>query len=249
MVNENHLAEFLLILGVLFALTYCLAGLLVQVRIPAIIAALFVGMFIHYTTLGERLLSPELLPLINVLAQLGVLFLLFFIGLQIDLQKMRSLGADILYCTGLNTIIPFIFGMIVMLLLGYGWLLAFIIGLTRMPTAEAVIVPILDEFQLIRTRVGEIIIGVGTLDDVIEIVIITIVSIWISGSLGLAAGDVGSEILAVMISFVLFLFIAWLSYRWIVPRLANYLPVRVSHLMMLCIVIMFSLYQYIIIIY
>ncbi len=36
--------------------------------------------------------------------------------------------------------------MAAMLALGYGWLLAFVIGLTRMPTAEAVIVPIPDEF-------------------------------------------------------------------------------------------------------
>ena len=34
--------------------------------------------------------------------------------------------------------------------LGYGWLMALVIGLTHMPTAEAVIVPILDEFKLIR---------------------------------------------------------------------------------------------------
>jgi len=55
----------------------------------------------------------------------------------------------------LNTTVPFLMGMGVMLALGYGWLMAFVIGLTRMPTAEAVIVPILDEFKLIRTRVGE----------------------------------------------------------------------------------------------
>lgn len=89
------------------------------------------------------------------------MFLLFFIGLQIDPGEMRGLGGDIIWLTILNTVFPFLLGVIVMLTLGYSWILAFIIGLTRMPTAEAVIVPILDEFKLIRTRVGSFIIDVG----------------------------------------------------------------------------------------
>lgn len=97
-----------------------------------------------------------------------MLFLLFFIGLQIDLAEMRALSRDIVRATVFNTAFPFLLGMGVMLLLGYGWLVAFVIGLTRMPTAEAVIVPILDEFRMVRTRMGEFIIGVGVLDDVIE---------------------------------------------------------------------------------
>jgi Kef-type K+ transport system membrane component KefB len=38
-----------------------------------------------------------------------------------------------------------------------------------MPTAEAVIVPILDELELIRPRVGQLIVGRGVIDDVIDV--------------------------------------------------------------------------------
>ncbi|MBW1815825.1 MAG: hypothetical protein JRJ60_01555 [Deltaproteobacteria bacterium] len=57
---------------------------------------------------------------------------------------MRDQSGDIIWHTVLNTTVPFLMGVGVMLALGYGWLLAFVIGLTRMPTAEAVIVPILN---------------------------------------------------------------------------------------------------------
>jgi len=117
------------------------------------------------------------------LAQLGVLFLLFFIGRQIDLKEMRSLSRDIVWATALNTMVPFLLGVVVMLALGYGWVVAFVIGLTCMPTAEAVIVPILDEFNMIRTRVGGFIVGAGVLDDVIEIFLIAFVSVWIGGKM------------------------------------------------------------------
>ena len=136
-------------------------------------------MLAHYTPLGESLLSAELSPISVFRAQLGVIFLLFFIGLQIDVKDMRGLGGDIMWCTFLNRFLPFVFAVVVMLVLGYGWVLAFVIGLTRMPTAEAVVVPILDEFQMIRTRVGGLIVSVGTLDDSLEGILIAIVSIWI----------------------------------------------------------------------
>jgi len=134
----------------------------------AVVFCLFVAMALHYTPIGGRFLSPQFHVVLAFLADLGVLFLLFFIGLQIDLKDMRDQSGDIIWLTVLNTTVPFLMGMAVMLALGYGWLMAFVIGLTRMPTAEAVIVPILDEFKLIRTRVGELIIGAGVLDDVIE---------------------------------------------------------------------------------
>jgi len=81
----------------------------------------------------------------SFLADLGVLLLLFFIGLQIDMKEMRRQSDSIIWLTVLNTTLPFLLGTAVMLGLGYGWVLAFVVGLTRMPTAEAVIVPILDE--------------------------------------------------------------------------------------------------------
>jgi len=170
---ETHIGEILLGLALLFALTYLLAGLLERVRIPGILAALFVAMAVHYTPIGGRFLSPQFHVFLAFLADLGVLFLLFFIGLQIDLKDMRDQSGDIIWLTVLNTTVPFLMGMAVMLALGYGWLMAFVIGLTRMPTAEAVIVPILDEFKLIRTRVGEMIIGAGVLDDIIEVFLLT----------------------------------------------------------------------------
>ncbi len=72
--SEAQIAEILLELAALFALAYLLAGLLVRLRIPGILAALFVSMAAHYTPLGDRLLSPELYASLSLLAELGVLF-------------------------------------------------------------------------------------------------------------------------------------------------------------------------------
>ena len=231
-----HLGELLLDIALLFASTYLLAGLLTRIRIPGILAALIIAMAVHYTPFGDRLLSPEFKIPLSFLAQLGVLFLLFFIGLQIDPDEMRKSSGDIVRLTILNTIMPFLFGVAVMLVMGYGWLLAFVIGMTRMPTAEAVIVPILDEFQLIRTRVGTFIIGAGVLDDVIEVFLVAFVSVWI----GEKAGGGENDIFSILIGSTAFILLAWISYRWLIRRLTTWLPRRPRNLLLLCMVILFG---------
>jgi len=241
---ETHIGELLLDLSLLLGLSYLLAGLLLRVRIPAFLGALFIAMAAHYTPLGECMLSTPLYGIFSFLAQLGVLFLLFFVGLQIDLKEMRGMSRDIIWCTVLNSSVPFLLGMTVMLVLGYGWILAFVVGLTRMPTAEAVIVPILDEFQLIRTRVGELIVGVGTLDDVFEVVLVSIVSILISKKVSIVAGGLASEILFIFLFLAIFVIVAWLSHRWLIPWLSRWLPRQQRYLMMLSVLVLFGLGGY-----
>lgn len=234
--TELNLGELLLDLALLLALSYLLAGLLTRIRIPGILAALLVAMAAHYTPFGDRLLSPQFSVPLGFLSQLGVLFLLFFIGMQIDPGEMRRSSGDIIRLTVLNTALPFLFGTIVMLALGYGWLLAFIIGLTRMPTAEAVIVPILDEFQLIRTRVGTFIIGAGILDDIIEVFLIAVVSIWIEEK----AGVTGNGVAGILLGSGLFVLLAWLARRFLITFLVKWLPRRPRNLMLLCMVVLFG---------
>ncbi len=125
-------------------------------------------------------------------------------------------------------------GMAVMLGLGYSWLIAFVVGLTRMPTAEAVIVPIL-EFKLIHTRVGEFIIGAGVLDDVIEVFLVALVSVWI----GQKAGGIGGDIASLIVGVLAFMLLAWLCHRWVVVYMGRWLPRRPRNLMLLAMVILF----------
>ena len=234
--TELQLGELLLNLALLLGLTYLLAGLLTKVRIPGILAALIVAMAVHYTPFGARLLSPEFNVPLNFLSQLGVLFLLFFIGLQIDPEEMRNSSSDIIWLTVLNTAVPFLFGVCIMKALGYGWILALVIGMTRMPTAEAVIVPILDEFQLIRTRVGIFIIGAGVLDDIIEVFLVAFVSVWIGEKTGNAAGGMN----AIFIGSAVFIMLAWINYRWLISLLVRWLPRRPRNLLLLSMVVLFG---------
>ena len=235
--NEIELGELLLSLSLVFALTYTFGYLLSRFRIPSILAALFVGIALSYTPFSAFIHSSTVFEnMFSFLSSLGVLFLLFYIGLQIELDEMKKSSSDIVWLTVLNTIFPFILGVVAMLLYGYGWAIALVIGMTRMPTAEAVIVPILDEFKMIKTRVGTFIIGAGVLDDIIEVILVAIVSIWIGSRTGESHGGV-TGLLAGIFAFML---ISWIFYRWMPRIMQKWKPENLSALMIFSLIILFG---------
>ncbi len=235
--NEIELGKFLLSLSLIFGLTYILGYFLSQLKIPTILAALFIGVFLSYTPFLSFIDSEtNFKNTFEFLSNLGVLFLLFYIGLQIELSEMRKSSSDIIWLTILNTIFPFILGTAAMLLYGYDWAIALVIGMTRMPTAEAVIVPILDEFKMIKTRIGTFIIGAGVLDDIIEVLLVGIVSIWVSTK----TVQHHEGITALALGIVVFMLVAWIFYMWMHKVMQYYKPKSLSTLMIFSLVILFG---------
>ncbi len=236
-VNEFELGKLLLSLSAVFSITYLLGFFLSKFRIPTILAALFVGMALSYTPFSGFVHSvAEFESTFSFLADLGVLFLLFYIGLQIEPGEMKRSSSDIVWLTILNTSIPFFFGAAAMLMYGYGWAVALVIGMTRMPTAEAVIVPILDEFKMIKTRIGTFIIGAGVLDDVIEVVLVGIVSIWIGARSGQSHGGIAGLLAGIFAFTLLF----WVFYRWIPRIMQKWKPENLSSLMIFSLIVLFG---------
>ena len=236
--NELSIARFFLDISFLLGMTYLTSIIFSRIHLPSLFSALFVAISVHYTPIGKELLSNSFYPTLTILADLGALFLLFFVGLQIDFNKMKRSGQDIALLTFLNTIMPFLLAMCVMLLLGYRLELAAIVGLTQMPTAEAIIVPILDEFNIIKTRVGKFIIGAGILDDVIEVFLVAFVSIWIATKASSVHTLIESSIIKIVFAIVILIVTAIVSRQFLVPILNKLLPSRTRHLLLLSIIVL-----------
>lgn len=75
--SDQTFGQFLLLLSLLFGITYLFSGLLERLKIPGILAALFVAMAAHYSPIGDLLLHGIFNETLTILAKLGVLFLLF----------------------------------------------------------------------------------------------------------------------------------------------------------------------------
>jgi len=206
-----------------------------RLRLPIVLAPILFGFFMRYTPLASHLQTEEFLHSLGILSNFGIIFLLFYIGMQLDFHKFKQYGKPILQLTAYSIMLPLAFGFLLIWGMGYGLFLAFIIGLTRIPVAEAIVVPILDEFGLIKTKVGQFIIGPGVLDDVVEVALITIVSVWLANyySVSLSISP-----LVLFISILSFIIITWISYRWLLPFFGRRIDHSLHGIMIFCMAIL-----------
>lgn len=211
-------------IGILMLLSLGVASLFKRIRIPGILAFLLIGTAFSFLPEARSLLTET--DSLSFLATLGTMFLLFYVGIQMEIQNLRNLGKDLLLLTLLVTVFPFIIGLGAMLCLGMAPVVSGIVALTRIPTAEAVVVPILDEFGLLRTRVGQFVVGAGTLDDILEIVLIVSASIWIAQSTN--SGSITYQFLLLALGLGALVGLTFFIRRWFSTLAKNGKQVRAA---------------------
>jgi len=170
-----------LFLGLIFILTFLIGNLIEKIRIPWIFASLIIGFFFAIYNPFEYITSSSTF---TFLAQLGMYFLLFIIGLEIDLRELKKSTKFIFGSAIFIILFEGLCGMLLLkFLFGLDWLISFLVGLSFATVGEAILVPILDEFKLVNSELGQAIIGIGTLDDLIEVFILILVSILIGSKI------------------------------------------------------------------
>ncbi|HEX9945786.1 MAG TPA: cation:proton antiporter [Thermoanaerobaculia bacterium] len=199
---------------------------------PAVLGELIFGMVLGNLTLagygGLEFMGTA--PGLEILAQLGVILLLFQVGLESNVGEMLSVGWSSLLVAVLGVIAPFF--------LGWGvsaWLLPeeetlahVFIGATLCATSVGITARVLSDLGRIATRESRIILGAAVIDDVLGLVILSVVSGTIQaantgGRLGaLHALVIIGESVAFLVGAILIG--GWLSKR--VFRLAGVLRVQ-----------------------
>ncbi len=174
---------FLFIAGI-FLFTFLAGKLLEKIRVPWIFAALILGAVVSLFSYFSGIVQSDTF---TFLATLGMYFLLFIIGFEIDLKEITKKGGFLFKSTFFIISFEAIIGALLFhFVFGYPILISFLIGFSFATVGEAVLIPILDEFKLVNTKLGQSILGIGVLDDIIEIAVLIIVV----GFIGLDKGQV-----------------------------------------------------------
>jgi Kef-type K+ transport system membrane component KefB len=192
-----------LFLGAMFLLTFVLGRVIERIRVPWIFAALIIGfMLTLYNPFSSITSSSEF----GFLAQIGMYFLLFVIGMELDLNELKKQGRFIFKATFFIIFLEAVFGtLLIHLVFGYDWAISFVAALSFATVGEAILIPILDEFRMVNSKLGQSIIGIGTLDDIIEIIAL-VLAIFIVGS---SASVIHTDMALVLVSLFVLSGLAW----------------------------------------
>ena len=168
-----------LFLSIAFLFTFLVGRVIEKIHVPWIFASLLLGfIFAIFNPFPSVTTSSTF----NFLAELGMYFLLFIIGFEMNINKLKKASKFILKGTFIIIPLEALFGtLLVHFVFGYGWFISFAVALSFATVGEAILVPILDEFGIINTKLGQSIIGIGAIDDIIEVYVLILI-IFLIGS-------------------------------------------------------------------
>ncbi|WP_414660774.1 cation:proton antiporter domain-containing protein [Horticoccus sp. 23ND18S-11] len=113
---------------------------------------------------------------IDTLAQIGLVFLMFSIGLQLSLKKLRRLGLSLMVATFVGAIIMYHLSRLLALSMGWGVREGLFLAGMLMVSSSAIISKILQETGLNHERSGQFAMGVAVVEDVVAVVMLTILN-------------------------------------------------------------------------
>jgi len=221
-VEHVSIPSLFLVLATMLVGAKLLGELAERIGQPAVLGELVAGVVLGGSVLGVVPASGTAADVVRVFAELGVVLLLFEIGLETDLREMFRVGTASLSVAMVGVILPFALGFVYWAYLPHAasggttdlTTAAVFVGATLTATSVGITARVLSDLSRMNTQEARIIIGAAVIDDVIGLVILTVVS-------GMAAGASVSAFGILRISAVAvgFLVIAVLVGRFAVPRL------------------------------
>jgi Kef-type K+ transport system membrane component KefB len=173
--------DLLVIVGVAFAAPFLL-GLFPAVRLPSVVLEIIAGIVIGPSVVG----LVEVDQTVEVVALIGLGFVLFLAGLEIEFEKMRG---HVLRLAALGFVLSFGVAVVLALLLGAGRLVEtpLLVAISLCATSLGVIVPVLKDAGEISSTFGQLIVAAASIADFGAIILLTL---FFSGE-----GGVGSTVL------------------------------------------------------
>ena len=198
---------------VVFASAKLLSEIFERMGQPGIVGEILAGILIGPHVLGW--MAPN--EVLRILSDLGVMFLLFRVGLEVKSSDLLKVGGTALLVAIIGVIIPFGLGWWIATMWGEPRVESIFIGAAMVATSVGITAQVLASRGLLNLRASRIILAAAVIDDVLGLIVLALVS-------GLAKGSVNYLDLAITaalaIGFTAFLAtIGARTARRVVPRM------------------------------
>ncbi len=220
--HSNPVVPVLLGLVIILVAAKFGGELLERIGQPAVLGELLVGVALGNVVLlgfhGLDFLSQN--EGITILAELGVILLLFEVGLESNVKEMISVGTSSLLVAVLGVVAPFFlgWGVSAWLLPQYDILVHVFVGATLTATSVGITARVLGDLGKLSARESKVILGAAVIDDVLGLIILAVVSGIITTT------NAGTELeiadfVFIVLKAVAFLVGALVIGGWLSPRL------------------------------
>ncbi|MDR3393496.1 MAG: cation:proton antiporter, partial [Parasulfuritortus sp.] len=191
--------DFLFQLMLVLLTARVLAELAVRLKSPSVIGELLAGVVLGPSLLGW--LAPD--ETIRLLAEIGIILLLFEVGLETDVRGLARTGGQSLIVAVSGFVLPFLFGFgIARGVSGLDLLPSLFVGGTLTATSIGITVRVLADLRRQASTEGQVVLGAAVLDDVMGVVLLALLYEFSTGG-GISLVNTGKVLLFVGLFFIL----------------------------------------------
>lgn len=166
----HHLAPLIYDLAIMLGLAAVVVLLFQRIRQPIVLGYLVVGIIIGPYTPPYEFVSD--IPNIQILSQLGVIFLMFSLGLEFSFQKLTRVGLSAAVTGVVEVMFMIVIGYAVGRLLGWPHYESVFLGAALSISSTTIIIKAIDELGLKSKHFSELIFGVLIVEDLLAILLL-----------------------------------------------------------------------------
>jgi len=213
--------QFILVVTIIIIAAKVGGYLSVRLGQPAVVGEVLAGLILgpsmlnllHWPVFSDEHLGETII----LLAELGVLILLFIAGLNLHLTDLAKSSKTAVLAGSLGFILTLSMGYILATIFSFEKQQALFIGLILAPTSIGISAQTLMELKMLRSKVGTTLLGTAAIDDILGV-------LGVSLFLALILGEVTSGltgVLVILLRMILYLAVASAIGFWLLPKLAQ----------------------------
>ena len=208
--GQLDFGQILLDLAIVLVVAKVAAELAERVRVPAVLGEIIAGLALGPSVLG--LVNPS--DALKVLAELGVIVLLVQVGLEMDLVELRRVGRASLSVAVIGVVLPMGAGVVAGYALGETMNASLFLGAALAATSVGITARVFGDLHALSSTEARIVLGAAVADDVLGLIILTVVTRIVKDGSVDVASVLGTVALAVA-----FLTVSGIVGMFVIPRL------------------------------
>lgn len=227
--DVNPFIPLMLALGLILLASRAGGAVARRLNQPRVLGQLIVGVILGPTVLDMLhwgiLQGVDLQHTIKEFAELGVLLLMFNIGLEVHLSELVKVGKVAVFAGVLGVVVPVVFTMIVALPAGYDMMPALFAGVTLAATSVSISAQVLLELGYLHTKEGNALLATALIDDVLAILAVSLTLVLAGASAADEGADYG-QLLVIVLQMAGYIAVAFLLAWHALPRLMRMIQRR-----------------------
>ena len=168
----THADTLLLDLFLIFVAAKLCGEIFERLTLPAVLGEILAGVLLGPYATG--LIQPS--PSVTSIAEIGAVFLLFTVGLEIRPDDLIGVGRKSLWVALAGIAVPFVLGFFYLRLEGEAAHEATFVAAAMVATSVGITARVLADLHLLNTRVARIILGAAVFDDILGMILLAVVA-------------------------------------------------------------------------